>query len=170
MDDVVILRSNPIDPSTDEGQAFVVDATRAAEGIITDQELTEKYELSPADWVTITKDVALGRAIRKERERRVFTGVAAREAAAKYFVKAPSILDSIMVSEQSHPKHKIEAIRELRQTATVDDADRPMQTERFVIRIDLTAGGGDVETYDKAIKIDVADGMIALEGKSDADE
>ena len=170
MDDVVILRSNPIDPSTDEGHAFVVDCVRAGEGVISDKDLQEKYELSPADWQNITKDAALGRAVRAERERRVFTGIAARESAARHFVKAPTILDQIMTGEQTNARHKIEAIKELRATAAIANPDRPMQTDRFIIRIDLTAGGGDVEVFDKAIKIDVSDGMIALEGKSDADE
>ena len=174
MGDVISLRNTSIDLTSDVGHAFVVDCVRAGEGILTDKELQEKYELSPADWQNITKDMALGRAIRAERERRVFAGTAAREAAAKYFVRAPSILDQIMADEQSNPKHKIEAIRELRQTAIVDNADRPAQTERFIIRIDLTAGGGDVETYDKTINIDVTNGdspnnVIPLEGKPDVD-
>jgi hypothetical protein len=128
--------------------------------------------------IAITKDVALGHAVRAERERRVLTGTAAREAAAKYFVKAPSILDRIMVDEQSNPKHKIEAIRELRQTAIVDNTDRPAEANRFIITIDLTAGGGGVETYDKPIKpikTDVSnedgpDNLIPLEGKPNDDQ
>jgi hypothetical protein len=166
--DIVILRSIPIDLNSDVGHAFVVDATRAGEGLITDKELAEKYELSPADWQSITKDVALGRAIRAERDRRVLNGTAAREAAAKHFVKAPGILDGIMTDVHSNPRHKIEAIKELRQTAIGDSADRPAETERFIIKIDLTAGGGDVETYDKAIKIEGPNNMI--EGKSDDTE
>ena len=158
MGDVISLSNTPIDLISDAGHAFVVDCTRAGEGMITDRELQEKYELSPADWQNITKDMALGRAIRAERERRMLNGTAAREAAAKYFVKAPTILDQIMADEQSNPRHKIEAIREMRATATVGSADRPAETERFIIRIDLTAGGGDVETYDKTINIDVTNG------------
>src|SRR5215475_7803145 len=103
MGDVVILRSIPIDLTSDVGHAFVVDATRAAEGLLTDRELADKYELSPADWQDITKDRALGHAIRAERERRVRNGTAAREAAAKHFVKAPGILDVIMTNADSNP-------------------------------------------------------------------
>jgi hypothetical protein len=169
MGDIVNLRSSPIDLNSDVGHQFVTDATRAAEGLLTDKELAEKYELSPADWQSITKDMALGRAVRAERERRVLNGTAARESAAKHLVKGPGILDQIMTSEQSNPRHKIEAFKELRTTATVGSgADRPMETERFVIRIDLSAGGGPIETYDKAIKIDVSDGVI--EGNSDGTE
>jgi hypothetical protein len=173
--DIVILRSIPIDLNSDVGHAFVVDATRAGEGLITDKELAEKYELSPADWQSITKDVALGRAIRAERDRRVLNGTAAREAAAKHFVKAPGILDGIMTDVHSNPRHKIEAIKELRQTAIGDSTDRPTETERFIITIDLSAGGGGVETYSKAMKIDASAGgvpnnLIPLEGKPDGDE
>ena len=79
--------NNPIDLNTDTGHRFVVDCTRAGEGLITDKELQQKYELSPADWQNITKDMALGRAVRAERERRMLDGTAARESAASYFVK-----------------------------------------------------------------------------------
>ena len=68
MGDVITLRSVPIDLISDVGRQFVTDATRAAEGLISDRELAEKYELSPADWQGIVKDVALGRAIRAERQ------------------------------------------------------------------------------------------------------
>jgi hypothetical protein len=111
MSDIVNLSSCPIDLDGEVGRQFVVDATRAGEGLITDKELQEKYELSPADWIVITKDTQLGKLIRAERERRVLSGTAAREAAKKYFVKAPSILDGIMSSEQSNPRHKIECGR-----------------------------------------------------------
>lgn len=83
MGEIVTLFSTSIDLNSDAGHQFVTDATRAAEGLITDKELAEKYELSPADWQNITKDMALGRAVRAERERRVLNGVAARESAAR---------------------------------------------------------------------------------------
>jgi hypothetical protein len=175
MDSVVILRSIPIDINSNTGRQFVTDCTRAAEGLITDKELAEKYELSPADWQSITKDVALGRAVRAERDRRVRNGTAAREAAAQHFVKAPGILDQIMTDADSNPRHKIEAIRELRQTAIGDDTNRPPESERFIIKIDLTAGGGDVTTYNKSKKVDAKDGdgpsnLIPLEEKPDVNE
>ena len=155
MRDIINLCSAPIDLTSDAGHQFVVDATRAAEGLITDKELAEKYELSPEDWSTITKDQALGRAIRAERERRVLSGTAAIEAAKKYFVKTPSVLDQIMSSEQSNNRHRIEAIRELRATTAIgDDGERPTASEMFSIRIDLTAGGGDVEVFNKTIQDD----------------
>jgi hypothetical protein len=143
--DVVNLRSTPIDLLSDTGRQFVVDCTRAGEGLINDRELAEKYELSPADWQSIKKDTALAHAIRAERERRVLNGIAVREMAAKHLVKGPTILDGIMSGPDSHPKHKIEAYKELRNTASVGaDAEGRPGTELFLIRIDLTAGGGNI--------------------------
>jgi hypothetical protein len=173
MGDVLYLCSTPVDITSDMGRQFVTDCTRAAEGLITDKELAEKYELSPADWQNITKDVALGRAIRAERERRVHNGAAVREAAAKHFLKAPGILDGIMSDAYSNPRHKIEAIRELRQTAIGDNTDRPAEADRFIITINL--GEGHVETYNKSIEINPTDGdgpnnLIPLKGKPDGDE
>jgi hypothetical protein len=148
--EIVKLRSVPIDIDTDLGHAFVVDATRAAEGLITDRELAEKYELSPKDWQDVTKNKALGHAIRAERERRVRDGTAVREAAARALVKGPSILDGIMTNEQSNPRHKIEAFKELRQTASIgDNAERLPESDRFIITINL--GEGHVEHYDKPL-------------------
>jgi hypothetical protein len=126
MSDIVQLRS-PIDFNSDLGRAFVVDATRAGEGLITDAELQEKYELSPTDWQNITKDRKLGRAIRDERDRRVRNGTAARESAARHFVKAPTILAGIMESEASSPRHVIEAAKEIRQVAAGNSDDGPSQ-------------------------------------------
>ena len=87
MGDVIQLRS-PIDLNSDLGHAFVVDATRAGEGLISDKELQEIYDLSPADWQNIVKDTALGRAIRAERDRRVRAGIAARESSGQTFCKS----------------------------------------------------------------------------------
>jgi hypothetical protein len=182
MSDAITLHSGvPVDLDTDRGRAFVVDATRAAEGLIADAELQRKYELSPLDFQAIAKDSALIKAILAERERRVISGAAAREAAAKHLVKGPGILDSLMSAADSSAKTKIEAFKELRTTAAAGSGtDRPADTERFIIRIDLSAGGGEVMTFNKSIKIDATDGdgpngdslsnPIAPEGNSDVYE
>jgi hypothetical protein len=173
--DTVILRSVPVGLDSDVGHQFVVDCTRAGEGIISDKELMEKYELSPVDWVAITKDVGLGRAIRAERERRVHNGMAAKEAAAKAYVKAPSILDRIMTDDSVSPRHRIESARELRQVAAAG-AESAAAADRFQIIIDLSADGtSHVERYDKSIKVDARDGEditptnLISGGKPDAD-
>jgi hypothetical protein len=160
-DSIVTLRSTPVALDSDVGRAFVVDATRAAEGLLSDSELAIKYELSPADWQAIAKDVALGRAIRAERERRVHSGIAAKESAAKHFVKMPTILAGIAESPASNPRHVIEAAKEIRTVASGgDNTNRPADSDRFIIHIDLSADTGvrHVETYNKSRKVDPADG------------
>ena len=122
--DIIPLRA-PIDIHSDIGRAFIIDATRAGEGLLADKELQEIYDLSPADWQSIIKDTALGKAIRTERDRRVRTGIAAREAAAKHFVKAPGILAGIMENAASNPRHVIEAAKEIRQVAAGNSDDGP---------------------------------------------
>jgi hypothetical protein len=137
MSDTVILRGVAVELDSDVGRQFVVDCVRAAEGLISDKELVEIYEISPADWQNIAKDIALARAIRAERDRRVLNGTAAREAASRHFVKAPTILDKIMTDEQANARHRIEAIRELRQTAIPENQNALSQSDRFIITINL---------------------------------
>src|SRR5262249_20624662 len=104
------LCTAPRPSSSDEKRRFVTDATRAAEGLLTDETLQEIYEITPVNWANTAKNTALMHAIRDERTRRVRNGVAAQEAACKYFIKAPKILDEIMTNEHSNARHKIEAV------------------------------------------------------------
>lgn len=167
MGDIVNLHT-PIDLASDAGHAFVIDATRAGEGLITDQELQQKYELSPVDWQNFIKDRELGRAIRDERDRRVRNGSAAREAAAKAFVRAPGILDQIMSAAQSNPRHKIDAIRELRATAAGSDDSPASRGEVFSIVINLGADGSDhIERHEFDV---TPKPQLDLEGKPDGNE
>ena len=170
MGDVVSLRA-PIDIHSDLGRAFIIDATRAGEGVISDQELQERYELSATDLQAIAKDKAVGRAIRDERERRVRTGLAARELAAKFFVASPEILNQIQNHAES-PRHRIDAVRELRATAAGGDGEGPRRkAEVFNIFINLSADGVDhtiEKTFDmpkKPVQLE-----MDLEGKSDVDK
>jgi hypothetical protein len=143
---VINLHPSPIDLDTDRGRQFVVDCVRAAEELISDREIQEIYELTPVDWNSITKDVALIRAIRAERARRVRNGTAARESAARHFVRAPGILSQIMDNEQASPRHRIEAAKEIRQVAAGHSDDGPSQGEKFSIVINL--GADSVERYE----------------------
>src|SRR5262249_24671253 len=64
-------------------------------------------------------------------------------------VRAPKVMGKILDDEGASPRHRIEASRELRATAIGSgDAERPTDSERFIIRIDLTAGGGEVHQFD----------------------
>jgi hypothetical protein len=158
MNETIILRGVEVAIDSAVGQEFVRDAVRAAESLVDDAELMAKFELSLEELQKIATNKAVGHAIRAERERRVRSGLAAKEAAARIFVRAPKVMGTILDNEQASPRHRIEASRELRATAIGSgDSERPMDSERFVIRIDLSAGGGPVEHFDKAIKVDVND-------------
>jgi hypothetical protein len=154
MGDSIILRGIEVELTSDVGRAFITDATRAGEGVISDQDLLEKYELSIEELQAIANTKAVGRAIRNEREHRLRSGIATRELAAKSYFKAPTVLDSIMMDEQANARHRIESARELRVISTPENQNTPAQSERFVISIVLNS---DVETYDKSYKIDAND-------------
>ena len=150
-DDVVVLHGTPTKLDSDAGRKFVTDATRAAEGLIDDKTLQEIYEISPENWENITKNVALGRAIRDAGRARVRSGQAAREAAQQHFTKAPTILDSIMSNERASPRHRIEAAKEIRQVAIGSDGAESTPadaSEKFTIIFNL---GADTERIEKTI-------------------
>jgi hypothetical protein len=155
MSETIVLRGVPVELEGAIGHAFVVDATRAAEGLIDDAQLMETYELTAEDLRTLAANKTLARAIQAERTRRVRTGLAARESASGYFIKAPKVLDSIMMDEQANARHRIEAVRELRQTAIPENQNAPSQSDRFIITINL--GADCVETYNKSIAINPND-------------
>ena len=105
--------------------------------------MTRIYELSPADLQAIAKDAAVGRAIWPQRTRRVRTGLAAKELAAKYFVAGPEIRNTIASAAESNPRHKIDALKELRATASGSDGEGPSKGELFSIVINLGSDIGD---------------------------
>jgi hypothetical protein len=71
---------------------------------------------------------------------RLRSGRAAKELAAKHFVEAPGVLDQIMSSADSNPRHRIEAVRELRPTANLgNEGHAAAAEEKFTIIINLGA-------------------------------
>jgi hypothetical protein len=152
MSETIVLRGVQVELDSDLGRAFITDATRAAESVTDDRALIEKYELSTEELQAIANTKAVGREIRNEREHRLRSGIATRELAARSYFKAPTVLDSILMNEQANARHRIESARELRVIATPENQSNPVaQSEKFIIRIDLTAGGGGVEYFEKEI-------------------
>ena len=89
------------------------------------------------------------RAVQREKQHRIASGAAAREKAQSLFVQAPDVLGNILNDTSTSPRHRIEAARELRQVAGGGSEATSGSSERFIIRIDLTAGGGEVITFNK---------------------
>jgi hypothetical protein len=146
-DAVVILRGVPIPLASDVGGAFISDCSRNKEKLLNDRQICERYGLTLKGWEKIAENKKVVQAVCTEHERRVRSGVAAQEAAAKLFATAPKILGDIMNNPYSSPRHKVEAIRELRATATNNHENTPDSADRFVISINL--GGDEKLVFDK---------------------
>jgi hypothetical protein len=135
----VVLRGIKIEVDSDIGAAFVVDCCRHIEDLITADALRAKYGLLDDDaYAALGANEPLQLAIAAAKTRRIHDGSAAREKAQHAFLAAPSILDGIMNDSSASPRHRIEAVRELRQVAAVGPTDtQAAQKERFVININF---------------------------------
>jgi hypothetical protein len=152
----LVLRNTEVELTSDVAREFITDASRAGEGVIEDQELATKYELSIDDLKNLASIKAVQRAIVDERTRRVRSGLAARELASGYFVNAPGQLNKIMMDEKANPRHVIESVRELRMTALPENQNTPANSERFSIVINI---GDESLKFDKSIAVDPNDGV-----------
>jgi hypothetical protein len=134
----VRLRGVTVALDSHVGAVFIADCARNTEGLLSDHEIKAKYELSDEDWERLAGNIHLLRAVRAERDRRILSGECGREAAQRYFAKAPNVLNRILIDEQVSPRHRIEAARELRQAAG-NGPDTAGPREKFIIKINLGA-------------------------------
>jgi hypothetical protein len=149
----VVLRGVDVDLDSDIGNAFTIDCARFVEGINTADQLKAKYRLSDDAWRQLAKNEPLQQAVGRQKERRVRSGEAVREKAQHLFLTAPDVLGGIITSDAS-PRHKVEAIRELRQCAAVGPETPAAAADRFIIRIDLSADGKrEVIEFNKPLEI-----------------
>jgi len=165
----VVLRGVKIDLDTDIGTGFTIDCTRHVEDLISAEQLKAKYQLTEEAWRQLADNEPLQQAVERQKERRIRSGEAAREKAQHLFVTAPGVLSDILNDRSASPRHRIEAARELRQTAAAGSEAATQTAERFSIRIDLTAGGNpdDVIVIDGPTKKVRSD--VDLEPDDDAD-
>ena len=136
-DAVVMLRGVSIPLASDVGGAFIADCSRNRERLVSDNQICEKYGLSLNAWAEIAQNKAVRLAVNAEHERRIRNGDAAKEAAAKLFAEAPTVLGNIMNDPHSSPRHRIEAARELRATANTGAERTGNTSDRFIITINL---------------------------------
>src|SRR5690242_12738749 len=92
----VRLRGVTVALDSDVGRTFIADRTRNTEGLLTDGEIKAKYELGDTDWAGLASNAPLLHAVRAERDRRIRSGEAAREAAQHHLAKAPGILNRLL--------------------------------------------------------------------------
>jgi hypothetical protein len=145
----VILRGVSIPLASDIGGAFIADCSRNRERLMSDNQICEKYGLSPNTWAEIAQNKAVRYAVNAEHERRIRSGVAAQESAAKLFFEAPGVLGTILHDKHASPRHRIEAAKELRATANTRAERTDDTADRVVITINL--GGDEKLKFDKQI-------------------
>ena len=151
----VVLRGIEINLDSDVGCGFIVDCCRFCEGLLAEDQIKAKYKLADADWERLAENEPLVQAVHREKARRIASGTATREKAQHLFFTTPDVLDGIIHDESLSPRHRVDACRELRAVATSgSEENTPVRSDRFIIRIDLTAGGGEVLEFDKALAIE----------------
>jgi hypothetical protein len=143
----------------EDNHEFVVDLCRFRENLLTEKFIRRKYRLDNATWERLGSDEGntLVEKIEEESIRRVRDGSAKREKSQQLITKAPGILDSIATDSNASPRHRVDAIKTLDSFCANGPGDTAQARTRFVIRIDLTAGGGDTLTFDKSVTINADD-------------
>ena len=150
----VVLRGIEIDLDSDIGCGFIVDCSRFCEGLLAEDQIKMKYKLTDTDWARLAENEPLVQAVQREKERRIANGAATREKAQHLFLATPDVLNGIIQDANLSPRHRVDACRELRAVALSGSESTPAAGDRFVIRIDLTAGGGEVLEFNKPLAIE----------------
>src|SRR5215475_11159820 len=97
----VILRGVSVPLNSDVGGALITDLARNKERLFSDAQVIEKYDISEKAWTEITQSKAIRLAVNAEHERRMLNGIAAQEAAAKQFTRAPEVLGGILEDQKA---------------------------------------------------------------------
>jgi hypothetical protein len=148
----VRLRGVDLSLASEPARIFITDCARNIEGLRSDREIQETWGLDAVDWARLAENTELLNEIKAERERRIRSGDAAREAAQRHYALAPSILNEILQNEEISPRHRIEAAKELRQVA-IDARENKGSGERFIISIDLGEDRRLVKEFDQPARL-----------------
>jgi hypothetical protein len=152
------LRGEVVMVESDVARAFITDCARNIEGLKSDKELQESWNLDERAWAALAENNPLLMAIKAERERRIRNGEAPREAAQQHFATAPTILNEILQNGAISPRHRIEAAKELRQVASRGPEIAGAAGEKFIISIDLGEDCRLVKEFDLPARIHSDDG------------
>src|SRR5262245_35342312 len=136
-----------------EDHEFISDMARYAEGLLSEKDVKKRHRFDDTTWERLGEDDKLIEAIEAEKLRRVRSGLAKRELAQKHVVKAPDVLNTIMLDSAASPKHRIDSAKVLDQFAA-NGPDAAPAADRFIIQINL---GDDVLKFDKSRAIDAND-------------
>jgi hypothetical protein len=151
MGDVVDLHGRPT--HFEDDHELVSDFARFSEGILDEKFIRRKYRFDEDVWKRLGNDDAFVEKIENEKLRRIRSGAAKRELAQQHVVKAPAVLESIMMDNNASPKHRIDSAKVLDGFAANGPEAAPA-ADRFIIQINL---GEDVLKFSKSIKPDAND-------------
>lgn len=135
----------------DRRHEFIADMSRFSEGVLTQEWIRRKWRLDETVWDKLGADDALVEEIENAKIRRIRDGSHKREKAQLHVVKAPDILSGIMTDPAQSARHRVDAIKVLDGLAANGPGDARATEPVFIIKFDLTAGGGDVETITKTL-------------------
>jgi hypothetical protein len=153
----VYVRGTEVGLDSELAKTFITECSRNIEGLRSDREIKEAWGLSEGEWTALADNTPVLHAIKAERERRIRSGEAAREAAARHFAKAPSILNDIMQNDTISPRHRVEACKELRQIAGTGHGNA-VAGEKFIIMIDLGEDYRLLKEFNQPVRIPRDDG------------
>jgi hypothetical protein len=131
---------------------FISDCCRFFENLMTEAAMRRKYtSLTERDWERLGSDERLIAEVELEKARRIRSGATKREKAQSLIAEAVDILGGIALDPKENARHRIDATKALDALADPGPTHAPDSSERFTIRIDLTAGGNkdDVIVIDK---------------------
>ena len=125
-------------PALRDNHEFIQTMARFADGTLEEKYVRRKYHLlNEAAWTALGKDDALVEKIEEEKILRIRSGATKRELAQRSVVKAPAILESLLLDPKQSAKHRIDSAKTLDQLAG-NTPDAAVEQDRIIIRIDLS--------------------------------
>jgi hypothetical protein len=166
---VVTLCGIEVEIDSHVGAAFVADICRHVEDLMTAEALRTKYGLQDETaWDGLVANEPLQRAIAAAKTRRIHDGSAAREHAQHLFLNTPTVLGEIINDVSMSPRHRVDAIRELRACAAVGaEAEATAGGER--IRININFGTAKIQ-MDAPMKTVKSEEPLTIEHEDDDEE
>jgi len=132
-----------------ENEELVTDLCRYQEGVLTEQQVRRKWPLATEEaWVALDDDAFVKR-VELERVRRIRSGAAKRELAQLHIVKAPDVLNGILMDPRASAKHRIDSAKALDDLAGF----APQAAgEQEMVSITINLGEGEVYRYGGPVK------------------
>ena len=130
----IVLRNETVGLDSDVGRAFLNDACRNEEGIFSDDDLKQKWKLTDAEAAAIIADEFVVDAVRAECQRRLWSGLAVKEAAVEALSGAPARLKHMLHDKLEASARRIDSVKVLKDLAS-GNTPEGMMRDQFVIRI-----------------------------------